>query len=75
MSKFSNVQEALEHFGGVGSTVNVEHRADDMFNHDFTGQIAGIHGEFITVVDGDGDHWDCDPEQLSHNTDDIMHNE
>jgi hypothetical protein len=56
-----------------GMAVNVEWIEGDMFEHDFTGIVKDIHGEYVIVEDGDGDCWDCEPSQLSLNTDDIMH--
>lgn len=67
------MEEAMDYFGGVGATVNVVRRPDDMFNHDFTGTVVETHGKFITVVDQDDERWDCVPEQLEHNSDDIVH--
>ena len=59
----------------VGMRVNVERRNGDQFNHDFTGTIKEVHSDrgLVIVEDQDGDCWDCEPDQLSHNTDDIMH--
>lgn len=57
----------------IGTVVNVEARPDDMFIHDFTGVVVAYHGEFIVVRDQDDDCWDCEPEQLSYNSDEHMH--
>lgn len=58
----------------VGETVNV-HKKDnfDMFNDDFTGTIREIRDNTIMVVDQDDECAVCDPDQLSFNTDAIMH--
>jgi hypothetical protein len=61
----------LEDFS-VGETVNVKALHDDIFC-DFTGTIKDTHGDYIVVEDQDGDCWDCEPGQLSHNTDQYMH--
>lgn len=67
-------ERSLDEFG-IGDTVNVTRLMDDQFNHDFTGHVKAKRPEhnLITVEDQDGDCWDCIPDQLSHNTDDIMH--
>lgn len=56
----------------VGTTVNVKPWPNDYF-HDFTGTVIGHKGELVQVRDQDDDVFDCDPEQVSFNTDDIMH--
>ena len=58
---------------GIGCEVNVEYRDGDMFQHDFTGTVVAHKGELITVRDQDGDAWDCDAAQLSHNSDQYVH--
>src|SRR5579862_120780 len=68
-----SIERMMDFFGGVGAKVNVAHQPGDMFNHNFTGTIKGIHGEFITVEDQDGDAWDCSPYQLTFNSDAYMH--
>lgn len=55
-----------------GDMVNVTVKPDDLFNHDFTGNVKYVIGDIVGVVDGDGDVFDVDPDQVSFNTDDIM---
>jgi hypothetical protein len=62
----------LDEFG-IGEKVNVHRLMDDLFDHDFTGTVHSKTDKFVVVEDQDGDCWDCIPDQLSHNTDDIMH--
>lgn len=59
----------------VGGNVNVEHKPNDLFEHDFTGHVKSIDytNGYIVVVDQDGDVWSCDPDQVSHSSNDIMH--
>lgn len=58
----------------VGDTVNV-HRKDenDNFNHDFTGTIIKITPEYVEVKDQEDDVFCVDFDQISFNTDDVMH--
>ena len=58
---------------GKGDCVNVSYREGDMFSHNFTGQVVGNHGDYVTVEDQDGDCWDCEPSQLKFSSDEIMH--
>ena len=64
---------------GKGERVNVEPMLTDLFDHPFTGTVVGYkrgspgEGIFIQVKDMDDDIWDCCPEQISHNTDGILH--
>jgi ribosomal protein L21E len=66
-----NPKNTLEDFG-VGDHVNVESHPDDIF-HDFTGTVVEVNNEYIIVEDQDGDRWDCEPQQLSHNSDEHVH--
>jgi hypothetical protein len=68
VSDVIKVKYTIEDFG-KGNQVNVERRDGDQFNNDFTGTIIGIHHGVATVEDQDGDCWDCDPEQLTFNSD------
>jgi len=65
----------LEDFG-LGDTVNVFPLPNDAFDN-FTGIIIARRGPFFIVEDQDpaafGETWDCLPEQVSPNTDDIVH--
>ncbi len=36
----------------------------DSHSHSFVGHVEGFHGEYVTVIDGDGDCWDFEPERL-----------
>lgn len=58
----------------VHDKVNV-HRKDehDMFIHDFTGTVIDKNATFIIVEDQDGDCFTVDPDQLTFNTDEVMH--
>lgn len=66
------LENTIEDFTN-SDAVNVEAMVDNFFAHDFTGTVKGINGNFVVVEDQDGNWWDCDPRQLSHNTDNIMH--
>lgn len=50
----------------VGSTVEVPDALsnDDSWNHSFVGTIACFRGEYATVMDMDGDHFDIEPNRL-----------
>lgn len=64
--------EELMDYYPRGCMVNVERWDDDQFAHDFTGSVIGYHNGLVTVRDQDGDCWDCDPDQIRFNTDEIM---
>lgn len=64
--------KTLEDFG-IGNCVNVAQKTGDLFDHGFTGHVVEVNDEYIVVEDQDGDRWDCDPDQLEHSSDDIMH--
>lgn len=64
-------RNTLEDFG-VGDKVNVEAHQDDIFQ-DFTGTVKFVGDEYFVVQDQDGDCWDCEPRQLSHNSDEYVH--
>ena len=66
-----NAKNTLEDFS-IGDTVNVDPMENDLFDN-FTGRIIARRGAFFIVEDQEGEAWDCFPEQISHNTDDIMH--
>lgn len=36
----------------------------DMHNHSFGGYVKDFHDKYVTVVDGDGDCFDIEPERL-----------
>lgn len=60
----------------VGTNVNVSRNEFDQFNHDFTGHVIEhnkIDG-LVLVRDQDGDVWAVELNQLSHSSDDILHN-
>lgn len=63
----------------VSQRVNVEPLPDDVFSQPFTGYVVGFKqgdtscGTLVQVKDLDDDTWDCVPEQVSPNTDEIMH--
>lgn len=50
----------------VGSTVEVPdpETNDDSWNHSFMGTIACFRGEYATVMDMEGDHFDIEPYRL-----------
>lgn len=48
-----------------GCEVDVYKMEGDQFNHDFTGTVIGYHAEYVTVLDADGDSWDCEEDQIS----------
>lgn len=66
-----NNKNTLDDFQ-IGERVNAE-PLDDDFNHEFTGGVISKNKNLIQVRDGDGDVFDCEPSQLSHCTDEIMH--
>ena len=73
-----NISYIAEDFSR-GTRVNVEPLPDDFFSHPFTGYVVGYkkgslgEGTLVQVRDLDDDTWDCCPEQLSYNTDELMH--
>jgi len=73
-----NMNNTAEDFS-KGERVNVEPMPNDLFDHPFTGYVVGFKqgdtssGTFVQVKDMDDDVWDCCPEQVSSNTDEIMH--
>ncbi len=36
----------------------------DMWSNDFVGTVEDFHGDYVTVIDGDGDCFDVEPERL-----------
>jgi len=69
-----NLKNTIGDFS-IGETVNVESTVYDIFLNDFTGTVKGFRFSegLVVVEDQDGDCWSCIPDQLSHNTDNIMH--
>jgi len=60
----------------IGTQVNVSRLPGDYFDHNFTGHVKSYHMNLrITVEDQDGDCWECEPEQLSYCSDEVMHND
>jgi hypothetical protein len=50
----------------VGSTVEMpEPEPDDLWNFPFVGTIACFRGDYATVMDMDGDHFDIEPDRLT----------
>jgi hypothetical protein len=54
-----------------GYTVSVpEPKPNDMWQHAFSGSVhefrpsTGTNPDLVTVIDGDGDCWDIEPERL-----------
>ncbi len=48
-----------------GTPVLVTPKANDLFTHEFVGTVVGTKTDgTVTVVDGDGDHFDVDADQL-----------
>jgi hypothetical protein len=48
-----------------GTPVLVTPKADDLFIHEFSGTVVGTKSDgVVTVVDGNGDHFDVDADQL-----------
>lgn len=67
------IQEWLDHFG-ISTMVNVKaHPTDDCFAS-FTGRVKGISRTNHILVEDEstGESWECSPEQISFNTDEIM---
>ena len=58
----------------VGKQYNVHKRDEyDLFNHTFVGTVLHVGRFSVSVEDQDGDIFDVEPDQLTVNTDDIMH--
>lgn len=38
---------------------------DDLHSNEFAGHIDSFHGEYATVMDGDGDCFDIEPNRLT----------
>jgi 3D (Asp-Asp-Asp) domain-containing protein len=73
MKPFHLSEETKDKFP-IGTNVNVKRLLGDAFAHDFTGHVKGYHyNMWITVEDQDGDCWDCETEQVSLSSDDVMH--
>jgi hypothetical protein len=76
------ISEAVRTSFSAGNNVNVRWKKGDMFNNDFTGHVKDIsikctiveEQEYVIVEDQAGDCWSCDPDQVTHSSDDIMHN-
>lgn len=74
-----NMNNTAEDFS-IGQRVNVEPLPEDFFEP-FTGRVVGFrqctttNGKFVQVRDMDDEDWDCCPEQVSPNTDEIMHSD
>lgn len=50
----------------VGATVSVPLPNDtDMWNYEFDGYVDGFHGDYVVVIDGDGDAFCVEPERLT----------
>lgn len=48
----------------VGDIVDVKHKPDDAFNHDFTGRVILV-GKHVRVRDQEDDAWDVDFDQVT----------
>ena len=46
-------------------TVHVTRKDDDLFSHDFTGNVISYTTDHVLVEDQDGDCWSCDDDQLT----------
>jgi hypothetical protein len=58
----------------IGQYYNVHKKDDaDMFTHGFVGSVIDKNATHIIVEDQDGDTFTVDPDQLTPNTDEIMH--
>ena len=58
----------------VNDAVNVFPKYnDELFNHQFIATVIDKNATYIIVEDQDGDCFTVDPDQISHNTDAIMH--
>lgn len=58
----------------VGQKYNVHKKDDsDLFNHDFVGTVIQHCPTDVIVEDMDGDCFNVNSNQLTPNTDDIMH--
>lgn len=53
----------------IGDRVDVNAEPDDLFLHNFTGTVIGFKDNFVQVKDQDDDVWDCEPDQLTLNSD------
>ena len=55
----------------IGQTVLVpDPNNDDIHNHSFVGTVEQFRGEYVTVIDGEGDCFDIEPERLEIQDDD-----
>lgn len=49
----------------IGDLVNMPYpESTDSWAYEFTGTIDSFNGEYVVVVDGDGDYFDIEPERL-----------
>jgi hypothetical protein len=49
----------------IGDTVIVpDPEGDDMWNHEFQGQVKSMDNDYIVVEDGDGDCWSVEGDRL-----------
>lgn len=48
----------------IGKLVLVERWVNDVFDHDFTGQVTDIHGKLFIVMDEYGNRFMVEPQQL-----------
>jgi hypothetical protein len=48
----------------MGDYVEVTHKPNDLFNHDFVGFVQSIRNGNPVVVDGKDNAWEVDPDQV-----------
>jgi len=49
----------------IGYSVEVPYaESNDIWGSDFVGTVDSFHGDYVTVVDGDGNCFDVEPERL-----------
>lgn len=56
---------------GMSVTVPAPDGNVDIWNHEFVGTVDSFHDNYVTVVDGDGEFFDVEPERLEVEEDDI----
>jgi len=67
-----NTENMMDAFP-IGCVVNVRYCEGDAFQHNFVGTIKLHENNRVIVSDQDGDCWEVEYNQLSYNTDNIMH--
>jgi hypothetical protein len=57
----------------IGMSVDVPYPIEgDTQCQEFTGHVEGFHDQYVTVMDGDGDCFDIEPERLTISEDEVV---